>query len=320
VFAKLRRRFGGRLRFLVSGSAALSADVEESFHAAGVLILEGYGLTETSAASFVNVPDRFRFGTVGHPLPGTQVRIATGGEVLIGGPGVIRGYHNLPGETAATLDQDGWLHTGDIGELDEAGFLRITDRKKDLIKTSGGKYVAPQRIEIRFKAVCAFASEIVVYGEGRPYCTALVALDPEPIGAWARDHGLGHLSLVELAAHERVRALIGRSVDEVNRRLPRWETIKRFAVLPAELTVEQGEVTPSLKVRRQVVTTRHWGRLRGCCGCCHLAWSPCWRAGWCWCSGPRPWLVVAGLGSSAWSRSCPPRWCTSSPARSASRC
>jgi long-chain acyl-CoA synthetase len=184
VFAKLRRRFGGRLRFLVSGSAALSADVEESFHAAGVLILEGYGLTETSAASFVNVPDRFRFGTVGHPLPGTQVRIATGGEVLIGGPGVIRGYHNLPGETAATLDQDGWLHTGDIGELDEAGFLRITDRKKDLIKTSGGKYVAPQRIEIRFKAVCAFASEIVVYGEGRPYCTALVALDPEPIGAW----------------------------------------------------------------------------------------------------------------------------------------
>jgi long-chain acyl-CoA synthetase len=185
------------------------------------------------------------------------VRIAGDGEVLIRGPGVMRGYHNLPEETAATLDQDGWLHTGDIGELVEGEFLRITDRKKDLIKTSGGKYVAPQAIEIRFKAVCAYASEIVVHGEGRPYCTALVALDPEPIGSWARDHALGHLSLAQLAAHEQVRALIGRSIDEVNRRLPRWETIKRFAVLPVELTVEQGEVTPSLKLRRQIVTARH---------------------------------------------------------------
>jgi long-chain acyl-CoA synthetase len=257
VFANLHRRFGGRLRFLVSGSAALSAEVAEFFHAAGVLILEGYGLTETSAASFVNLPDRFRFGTVGRPLPGTRVQIATDGEVLIRGPGVMRGYHNLPEETAATLDQGGWLHTGDIGQLDEGGFLRITDRKKDLIKTSGGKYVAPQAIEIRFKAVCAYASEIVVYGEGRPYCTALVALDPEPIGSWARDHGLGDLSLAQLAAHEQVRALIGRSIDEVNLRLPRWETIKRFAVLPVELTVEQGEVTPSLKPRRQVITARY---------------------------------------------------------------
>jgi long-chain acyl-CoA synthetase len=257
VFAKLRERFGGRLRFLVSGSAALSAEVAEFFHAAGLLILEGYGLTETSAASFVNLPDRFRFGTVGRPLPGTQVRIAGDGEVLMRGPGVMRGYHNLPEETAATLDQGGWLHTGDIGELVEGEFLRITDRKKDLIKTSGGKYVAPQAIEIKFKAVCAYASEIVVYGEGRPYCTALVALDPEPIGSWARDHALGHLSLAQLAAHEQVRALIGRSIDEVNRRLPRWETIKRFAVLPVELTVEHGEVTPSLKLRRQIVTARH---------------------------------------------------------------
>jgi long-chain acyl-CoA synthetase len=257
VFAKLRKRFGGRLRFLVSGSAALSTEVAEFFHAAGLLILQGYGLTETSAASFVNLPDRFRFGTVGPPLPGTEVRIAGDGEVLIRGPGVMRGYHNLPEETAATLDQDGWLHTGDVGELDERGLLRITDRKKDLIKTSGGKYVAPQAIEIRFKAVCAYASDIVVYGEGRPYCTALVALDPEPIGSWARDHGLGDLPLAQLAANEQVWALIGRSINEVNRRLPRWETIKRFAVLPVELTVEQGEVTPSLKLRREVVTARY---------------------------------------------------------------
>ena len=214
----------------------------EFFHAADVLILEGYGLTETSAASFVNRPDRFRFGTVGHPLPGTRVRIANDGEVLVRGPGVMRGYHDLPEETAATLDQDGWLHTGDIGKLDEDGFLRITDRKKDLIKTSGGKYVAPQAIEITFKALCAYASELVVYGEGHPYCTALVALDPEPIGSWARDHGLGDRSLAELAANEQVRALIAGAVEEVNRRLPRWETIKRFAILPG-LTVEQGDLT-----------------------------------------------------------------------------
>jgi len=257
VFGKLRERFGGRLRFFVSGSAALSAEVAEFFHAAGVLILEGYGLTETSAASFVNTPDRVRFGTVGHPLPGTQVRIADDGEVLIRGPGVMRGYHNLPDETAATLDADGWLHTGDIGELDDEGFLRITDRKKDLIKTSGGKYVAPQSIEIAFKAVCAYASEIVVYGEGRPYCTALVALDPEAIASWARDNGLGHLSFAELAAHEQVRALIAGDIEKANRRLARWETIKRFAVLPRELTVEEGDITPSMKLRRRVVIARH---------------------------------------------------------------
>jgi len=257
VFGKLRERFGGRLRFFVSGSAALSAEVAEFFHAAGVLILEGYGLTETSAGSFVNVPDRFRFGSVGHPVPGTQVRIADDGEVLVRGPGVMRGYHNLPEETAATLDEDGWLHTGDIGELDDGGFLRITDRKKDLIKTSGGKYVAPQSIEITFKAVCAWASEIVVYGEGRPYCTALVALDSEAITSWAADNKLGQLSFAELAAHERVRALIAGDVEEANRRLPRWETIKRFAILPRELTVEEGDVTPSLKLKRRVVAARH---------------------------------------------------------------
>jgi long-chain acyl-CoA synthetase len=257
VLGKLRERFGGRLRFFVSGSAALSAEVAEFFHAAGVLILEGYGLTETSAASFVNRPDRFRFGTVGLPLPGTQVRIADDGEVLVRGPGVMRGYHNLPEETAATLDGDGWLHTGDLGELDDAGFLRITDRKKDLIKTSGGKYVAPQAIEIAFKAVCAYASEIVVYGEGRPYCTALVALDAEATASWAAKNGLGHLSFAELAAHEQVRALIAGDVEEANRRLARWETIKRFAILPRELTVEEGDVTPSLKLRRRVVTAKH---------------------------------------------------------------
>jgi long-chain acyl-CoA synthetase len=257
VLSKLRERFGGRVRFFVSGSAALSPEVAEFFHAAGVLVLEGYGLTETSAASFVNRPDDFRFGTVGQPLPGTRVRIADEGEILVRGPGVMRGYHNLPEETAATLTEDGWLRTGDVGELDDDGFLRITDRMKDLIKTSGGKYVAPQSIETAFKAVCPYASEIVVYGEARPYCIALVALDREAISSWAQDNGLGELSFAGLAAHQRVRTLIGGFVEEVNSRLPRWETIKRFAVLERELTVEDGDLTPSLKLKRRVVTTKH---------------------------------------------------------------
>jgi long-chain acyl-CoA synthetase len=257
VFAKLRERFGGRLRFFVSGSAALSHEVAEFFHGAGVLILEGYGLTETSAASFVNRPENFRFGTVGLPLPGTRVRIADDGEILVGGPGVMRGYHNLPEETAAAMTGDGWLRTGDVGELDDDGFLRITDRVKDLIKTSGGKYVAPQSIEITFKALCPYASEIVVYGEGHPYCTGLVALDPEAIGSWAAANGLAGRSLAELAAEERVRTLVAGYVEQTNSRLPRWETIKRFAILPRELTVEDGDLTPSLKLKRRVVTAKH---------------------------------------------------------------
>ena len=266
VFAKLRKLLGGRLRFLVSGSAALAPEVAEVFRAAGVLILEGYGMTETSAASFVNRPDLYRFGTVGHALPGTRVRIADDGEILIHGPGVMRGYHNLPEETAKVLTGDGWLHTGDAGELDADGFLRITDRLKDLIKTSGGKYVAPQRIETFFKARCAYASEIVVYGEGRPYCVALVALDPEAIRPWAREHALGRLSFAELAAHPRVRALIAGPLEETNRALPRWETVKRFAVLRRELTVADGDLTPSSKLRRRAVTARHRDLLDGLYG------------------------------------------------------
>jgi long-chain acyl-CoA synthetase len=257
VFGKLRERFGGRVRFFVSGSAALSSEVAEFFHAAGVLVLEGYGLTETSAASFVNRPGHYRFGTVGQALPGTHVRIGDDGEVQLRGPGVMRGYHKLPEETAAALTDDGWLRTGDVGEVDDEGFLRITDRMKDLIKTSGGKYVAPQSIEIAFKAVCPYADQIVVYGEGRPYCVGLVALDPEAIGSWARENGLGHLSFAELAAQRQVRALIAGSLEETNRRLPRWETVKRFAVLRRELTVEEGDLTPSLKLKRRVVTTKH---------------------------------------------------------------
>ena len=187
VLSKLRERFGGRIRLFVSGSAPLSREVAEWFHAAGMLIVEGYGMTESSAATAVNLPGRFRFGTVGPALPGTELRIADDGELLVRGPGVMRGYHGLPEATAETLDDDGWLHTGDIGEVDTDGFLRITDRKKDMIKTSGGKFVAPQPIEVAFPVICGLASQFVVHGDGRNYVTALVTLDPDALAQWARD-------------------------------------------------------------------------------------------------------------------------------------
>ncbi len=257
VFSKIQQRFGGRLRFFVSGSAALSRDVAEWFHAAGILIVEGYGLTETSAATCVNLPGRFRFGTVGPAFPGTQLRIAHDGEVLVKGPGVMRGYHNMPELTEEVLDSDGWFHTGDIGQLEDGGMLRITDRKKDLFKTSGGKYVAPQLIEVAFKALCPYASQIVVHGEKRNFCSALVTLDPDSIGSWAAEHGLAGRPYSEIVGSEAAQAMVQGYVDQLNARLNRWETIKRFAILDHDLTVEGGEMTPSLKLRRKVVETRY---------------------------------------------------------------
>ncbi|SEF18552.1 AMP-dependent synthetase/ligase [Jiangella alba] len=262
VFSKIKARLGGNIRFFVSGAAALSRDVAEWFHAAGMLILEGYGLTETSAACFVNVPWDCRFGTVGPPLPGTEVKIADDGEILVRGPVVMRGYHKLPDVTAEVLDPDGWFHTGDIGELAD-GYLRVTDRKKDLIKTSGGKYVAPQKIEIIFKAVSPHASQIVVHGDTRNYCVALITLDPEAIGDWAEHHDLGGRSYEELTTAPEVRALIQGQIDELNARLERWETIKKFEILPADLSIEGGDITPSLKVKRKAVEKRYMAVLDG---------------------------------------------------------
>jgi long-chain acyl-CoA synthetase len=256
VFSKLRARFGNRLRFFVSGSAALSQDVAEFFHAANILILEGYGLTESSAGTFVNRPDNYKFGTVGLPFPGTEVRVADDGEILLRGPGVMKGYHGLAEQTTEALEPDGWLHTGDVGEVDADGFLRITDRKKDMIKTSGGKYVAPQAIEVLFKGACPLASQIVVHGDGRNYCTALVTLDPDALTQWA-----GHRSLqgdyATLSQHPDVRAEVASAIEEVNNRVNRWETIKDFRILDHDLTVEEGDLTPSLKVKRRVVEQRH---------------------------------------------------------------
>jgi long-chain acyl-CoA synthetase len=257
VLSKLRERFGGRIRLFVSGSAPLSRDVAEWFHAAGLLILEGYGMTESSAATTVNLPEGFRFGTVGPALAGTELRIADDGELLIRGPGVMRGYHGLAEATAETLDSEGWLHTGDVGELDPDGFLRITDRKKDLIKTSGGKYVAPQLIEGQFKGICPYAAQLIVHGDRRNYVTALVTLDAEAVEPWAEKNGLAGKTYEEIVTSDAAREMVQTYIDQLNARLNPWETIKKFAILPSDLTVEEGDLTPSLKLKRRVVEKKH---------------------------------------------------------------
>ncbi len=253
VFAKIRERFGGRVRFFVSGAAALNREVAEWFNAAGIQILEGYGLTETSAGSFVNRPWMNKFGTVGPVFPGSEVKIAEDGEILIKGPGVMDGYHNLPEQTAEALTEDGWLHTGDIGEVDAEGHLRITDRKKDLFKTSGGKYIAPSLIESQFKAICPYASQFLVHGNERNFCVALITLDPESMADWAQHHGMAGASYAEIVASPQVKEMVDTYVDELNSRLNRWETIKKWILLDHDLTVESGELTPSLKVKRKIV-------------------------------------------------------------------
>lgn len=256
VFSKIRARFGGRLRYFVSGSAPLSKTIGEFFYAAGLTILEGYGLTESSAATCVNRPEMVRFGTVGPALFGTELKIADDGEILIRGRGVMRGYHNLPVETAEALDQDGWFKTGDIGEFDGSGRLRITDRKKELIKTSNGKYVAPQALESRFKTLCPYVSQLVVHGDNRNYCSALIAMEPEAMGKWAKEHSIGG-GYADWAKHPSVIAHFQTFVDQLNAELPPYSTLKKFVLLPADLSVEAGDLTPSLKLKRKFVEKKH---------------------------------------------------------------
>jgi long-chain acyl-CoA synthetase len=261
VLHKVRARFGGRVRFFISGSAALNKDVAKWFESVGLLILEGYGLTETSAASFVNRPHANSFGTVGWALPGTEVRIAEDGEVLLRGPGVMESYHENPEATAETKDADGWLHTGDIGKVDERGFLRITDRKKDFFKTSGGKYVAPSVIESMFKGICPFVSQFLVHGADRNFVSALVTLDPDSIQGWAANHGMEGKSYAEIVTSKEAHEMVQVYIDRLNANLNRWETIKKFTILDHDLTVEAGELTPSMKLRRKEVNERYRGAL-----------------------------------------------------------
>ncbi|MBL1097481.1 AMP-dependent synthetase/ligase [Streptomyces coffeae] len=252
VYAGVREVFGGRIRGCTSGSAPLAPDIGLFFCGAGIPILEGYGLTESSCGASMSLLE-YRTGVAGRPLPGVEVRIADNGEILMRGPNIMRGYHHLPEKTAEVLDPDGWFHTGDLGELTEDGYLRITGRIKELIKTSGGKYVAPLEIESRLKGACPFVSNVVVVGDHRHYCTALITLDEPTLMAWARERGLTDPSYAGLCGSEEVRALVAGYVDEVNTGLQRWQTIKKFTVLPRDFDQAHGEVTPSMKVRRPQV-------------------------------------------------------------------
>ena len=253
VFSKLQKTMGGRVRWFISGSAKLNPQVQSWFFAAGIPLIEGYGMTETASIISVDDPKRPGLGTVGAPIPGNEVKIAEDGEILVRGDVLALGYHNLPEETAAAYDAAGWFRTGDIGELDEHGRLRITDRKKDLIKTSGGKYVAPQKVEGAIVNNIPYVSQVLVQGEGHNYIAALLTLDEASIMKWAATHGLEGLSYAEVTQHENVRGMIGHYLEKANARLERWETVKRFEILDRDLSVDEGEVTPSLKVRRAAV-------------------------------------------------------------------
>jgi long-chain acyl-CoA synthetase len=258
VLSKIRATFGGRVRYFISGSAPLSRDIAEFFHACGMLILEGYGLTESSAASFVNRSSKYAFGSVGFPMPGTELKLAPeDSEILMKSPGIMQGYHNLPDATTEALTQDGWLRTGDIGEVDEHGFLRITDRKKDLIKTSGGKYIAPQHIEGKLKSTCPYISQVIVHGDKRNFVTALVTLDEESTMKWAKEQGMNGKSYAEVVQLAEVKAMISPYFDQVNKQLAKYETVKQFAILPKDLSIDDGELTPSLKVKRKVVEKKY---------------------------------------------------------------
>jgi long-chain acyl-CoA synthetase len=257
VFSKVRQVFGGRIRFFVSGSAPLNPEIAEWFHAAGLLILEGYGLTETAGGGFINRPDHVKLGTVGLPFEGTEVCIGTDGEVQVRSPNVMAGYHHMPEASAAAFTDDGWLRTGDEGRLDDEGFLSITGRIKDMFKTSGGKYIVPPAIEEKFIALCPYASQFLVFGEARNFCVALIALDPDLTASWAAEQGLLAESYGELIKLQEVRDLIEEHIRRLNAELNRWETIKKWALLDRDLTVEGGELTPSLKVKRAVVAERN---------------------------------------------------------------
>lgn len=256
VFHKLHEALGGRLRFAVSGGAPLSKEIAEFFHAAGILILEGYGLTETCPSISVNRPERYKFGTVGIPYPGVEVRIASDGEILVRGRNIAKGYWKKPEATAEAWSADGWFHTGDIGEIDAEGFLRITDRKKDMIVTAGGMNIAPQNVENLLKTD-PFVSQAMVYGDRRPYPVALITLSPEELAKFAKEQGILSADTAELAKHPRVRDRVARIVEQKNEGLQSYAKIKKFAVLPADFTQEGGDLTPTLKVKRKVVAEKY---------------------------------------------------------------
>jgi long-chain acyl-CoA synthetase len=253
VYRKLRAATGGRVSYAVSGGAPLGERLGHFFRGAGLTVLEGYGLTETSPVISVNRPTRNKIGTVGPPIPGARTRIADDGEILVSGPNVFGGYWHNPTATAEMIDADGWLHTGDLGELDDEGYLLVTGRKKDIIVTAGGKNVAPAVLEDRLRAH-PLISQCLVVGDGRPYVACLITLDEEALEAWqGRRPELAGASVAELSDNPQLIAEIQAAVDEANRAVSRAESIRRFRILPVDFTEQEGYLTPSLKVRRAVV-------------------------------------------------------------------
>jgi len=256
VYAKVKERLGGRLRLAISGGAPLSQEIAEFFHAIDILLVEGYGLTECTTAASTNTHEAYRFGTVGRPLPGTEVKVAEDGELLIKSETVFQGYYKDPEATAEVLGADGWLRSGDIAEIDADGYIVITDRKKDIIVTAGGKNVAPQNLENDLKT-SKYVSQAMVVGDRRPYIAALITLDPEALPGWAAEHGLPE-DMESLARSHEVRELIQAVVDDVNADRSRYEQIKRFAILSRDFTMDDDELTPTLKLKRRVVS-QHFG-------------------------------------------------------------
>ena len=254
VLSKIRNLFGGNLRLAVSGAAPINPDILRFFDAGGVLVLEGWGMTETSTAATISTPDDFKVGTIGKPFPGCEVRIADDGEILVKGPNVFQGYHKNEEATRETI-VDGWLHTGDIGEIDSEGFIKITGRKKDIIITAGGKNITPANLEAEIKQH-PLVSQCVVVGDRRPYLVALVTLDPEEAVAYAKEQGLPE-DPAQLAQNPDVKASIMAHVEKINQKFARVEQVKKISILPEDLSQESGELTPTLKVKRAVVTSKH---------------------------------------------------------------
>ena len=259
LFQNVRNIFGGRIKQAVTGAAPIAQEILEFFYACGVLVLEGWGMTETSTAATCNTAEEFRFGSVGKPFPGVEVKIAADGEILARGPNIFRGYYKNPEATAETI-VDRWLHTGDIGRIDEDGFLYITGRKKDIIITAGGKNITPANLENGLKQN-QYISQAVVHGDRRPFLTALITLDPEEIVPWAQAQGIEDTDMASLAQNEKVQALVQEAVDKVNEKVARVEEVKKFTILPHDLTQETGELTPTLKVKRNVVNEKYAGEL-----------------------------------------------------------
>jgi long-chain acyl-CoA synthetase len=255
VLSNIRNLFGGRIKQCVTGAAPISPEILEFFWACGIPVLEGYGMTETSTAATINRPEDFKFGSVGKAFPGCEIKIAEDGEVLIKGPNIFRGYYKDEEATQRTIE-DGWLRTGDLGRLDEDGFLYITGRKKDIIITAGGKNITPANLENGLKQN-QYISQAVVYGDRRPYLTAIVTLDPEEMALYAKDHDLGAADIAELSGREEIRRLVQRTLDDLNSKYARVEQVKRFTILPHDLTQETGELTPTLKVKRNVVYAKY---------------------------------------------------------------